>query len=43
MRDKGKGWGVRDKGKGWGVRDKGQGVRGKGRRRDMDKGKKNEG
>ena len=34
---------MRDKGKGWGVQDKGQAVRGKGRRRDMDKGKKNDG
>lgn len=34
---------MRDKGKGWGVRDKGQGVTGEGRRRDMNKGKKNEG
>lgn len=34
---------MRDKGKVWGVRDKEQGVRGKGTRMDMDKGKNNEG
>ena len=34
---------MRDKGKGWEVRDNGQGVRGKGRRRDMDRGEKKKG